>query len=95
MPGATGREVVSGPYNRPEAFQFTQFQRNRIFGKELKTLPYAELRRYLELYNVKHLLVTFPGARLRPLQRDDEVSVHDLRAPGGTRELLLRLRRQG
>jgi hypothetical protein len=27
LPGATGREVVSGPYNRPEAFQFTQFGR--------------------------------------------------------------------
>jgi hypothetical protein len=58
IPYATSREILAAPSAQPPtSFAFSQFVDDNIFGKKLSQIPGDELKEYLELYNVKYILI--------------------------------------
>jgi hypothetical protein len=57
-------EQIGGPPGRvPLKHHFAEFQHNQLFGKPLSAFSEDELKEYLNLYNVKWLVVWSDGAR--------------------------------
>lgn len=64
IPYLTGRPVLAGPYTYAfSMFDFTQFFDYKIFERKLKDFPFDELKKYLELYNIKYFLIFSKEAR--------------------------------
>lgn len=58
IPYVTKREVLAGPYPYvPTRLMFAQFVDDYLFGKNLSEISESELKKYLELYNIKYFLV--------------------------------------
>ena len=51
---ASGREFVGGPYPR---FNFSNFWDGFIFGKPINAYSYTEFQKYLNLYNLRWIIV--------------------------------------